>query len=537
MRIGLAQINVTLGDFESNANKIIEYCETAKQRKCDLVLFPECTIFGYHPFDLLEREDVVRQQEKYLKKILKNLPKGLSAIVGLITVNENKKGRPFFNTAALLQKGKKPKYFHKNLLPTGDVFDEARFIEPGDVTENIFTFGKYKILMTICEDIWAWPDEKGRSPYKKNPLENLKKKKIDLVLNMSASPYHTKKLELRQKMMSSTARFFKAPAVYVNIVGAQDEIIFDGQSFVVSEKGKIIGNCAPFAEDLNIFDLKTKEVGTRPYITNEAEELRQSLVLGIQDFTKKTGLGKVHLGLSGGIDSAVVAALAVDALGPNKVVGFGLPGPYNDPRSLKIARELAQNLGIKFETVEITNTFENIKKTLDPVLKLGALSAVHENIQARIRGLFLMSYSNQENSLLLATGNKSEYSVGYSTLYGDMCGGLAPIADLTKEQVYKIAKHYNLEREVIPSWIITRPPSAELRPDQKDQDSLPPYDQLDAAVVNIVEKCKPANSKIEQWFEGALFKTEFKRWQAPPILKVSSHAFGRGRRYPIVNKA
>ncbi|MGE0632763.1 MAG: NAD+ synthase [Pseudobdellovibrionaceae bacterium] len=537
MRIALAQINSTLGDFENNSKKIIEYCERAKEKNCSLVLFPECALFGYHPFDLLERQYVVFEQEKHLKQIEKKLPTGISAIVGLITVNKSKKGRPFYNSAALLQKGKKTRFFHKNLLPTGDVFDEARFIEPGDVTKNIFKLGKYKILMTICEDIWAWPNSKGRSPYKENPLAKMKKQKIDLVLNMSASPHFIGKLKQRKRVVSVTAKFFKAPTVYVNLVGAQDELIFDGQSFVVSEKGKVIGNCAAFMEDLNILDLLTSESGRRPDIETDAEELRQALVLGIQDFTQKTGLGKVHLGLSGGIDSAVVAALAVDALGPNKVVGFGLPGPYNDPRSLDIAKKLADNLGINFHKVSISETFENLKNTLDSVFTLGPASHVHENLQARIRGIILMAYSNKENSLLLATGNKSEYSTGYSTLYGDMCGGLAPIADLTKKQVYLLAEHYNRDRELIPKWIITRPPSAELRPDQKDQDTLPPYDDLDAAVIKIVENFAPAKTATEKWLVEAVFKTEFKRWQAPPILKVSAHAFGRGRRYPVVNKA
>lgn len=537
MRIGIAQINVTLGDFESNSKKIIEYCQKAEQRKCQLVVFPECTLFGYHPFDLLERKNVVENQLKHLNRISRQLPKNISALVGVVTINEKKKGRPFYNSAALLQKGKKPRFFHKTLLPTGDVFDETRFIEAGDVTKNIFSFGGKKILMTICEDIWAWPDEKGRSPYKQNPLEKLKGKKIDLILNMSASPYFKGKFDLRKKMVQATSRFLKAPMIYVNLVGAQDEIIFDGSSFVVSKKGEIIGRCAAFADDLNVFDLKNLESGSRPKITEGVEELRQALVLGIRDFVEKTGIGKVHLGLSGGIDSALVACLAVDALGPRQVVGFGLPGPYNDPRSLKIAEKLAKNLGIKFQSIEITDTFKNLSQLIDTSLNITKPSLVHENIQARIRGLLLMSYSNHAGSLLLSTSNKTEYSVGYATMYGDMCGGLAPIGDLTKQQVYALSKHYNVEREVIPDWIITRAPSAELRENQKDQDSLPPYDELDQAVVRVVEECMPTKGTTEKWLVQALFKTEFKRWQAPPILKISSHAFGRGRRYPIVNKA
>lgn len=537
MRIALAQINPTVADFEINKEKILQFIDQAFQRKCEMVVFPECALFGYHPFDLLERSDLLQAEEKALKEIHKAVPKGMAVVLGLLTKNANKKGKPYFNSATLLVKGQKPQYFHKQLLPTGDVFDEARFIEAGDLTKNVFSWKGKKFLLTICEDIWAWPDSKGRSIYSKNPLEKVKKQKIDLVINISASPYFVGKAKLREFYVKKTANYFKAPMVYVNVSGAQDEIIFDGGSFAVDKRGKKILSCLKFEEDINVLELETLKVWNKiPAITLE-EELRRALVLGIRDFCNKTGLRKVHLGLSGGIDSAVAVALAVDALGPANVTGIALPGPFNSPKSYALAEQLAQNLGIDFFSVDITSMYEGVVKSLEKNMQLQGFSLVHENLQARLRGLTLMAYSNKENSLLLSTSNKSEYAAGYSTLYGDMCGGLAPLGDLTKEQVYMLAKLYNEQAEIIPQEIITRAPSAELRPNQKDQDSLPPYEDLDKSVIHLVERSGAMKTATDKWLLPVLLKTEFKRWQAPPILKVSSHSFGRGRRYPIAHKA
>lgn len=537
MRIALAQINPTVADFENNKEKILHFIEQAQQRKCEMVIFPECALFGYHPFDLLERSELLRAEEKALKEIHKALPKGMAVILGLLTKNGNKKGKPYFNSAAFLVKGQKPQYFHKQLLPTGDVFDEARFIEAGDLTKNFFTWQGKKFFLTICEDIWAWPDAKGNSVYAKNPLEKVKKQKVDLVINISASPYFVGKSKLREYCVKKTASHFKAPMVYVNVSGAQDEIIFDGGSFAVDKQGKIILSCLKFEEDINVLELDTLEVWNKNPILSAEEELRRALVLGIKDFCAKTGLKKIHLGLSGGIDSAVAVALAVDALGPGNVVGLALPGPFNSPKSFSLAEELAKNLGIEFLSVDITSMYEEVVRALEKDMKLQGFSLVHENLQARLRGLTLMAYSNKENSLLITTSNKSEYAAGYSTLYGDMCGGLAPLGDLTKEQVYSLANLYNEQTEIIPEEIISRAPSAELRPGQKDQDTLPPYEDLDKSVVHLVEKSGVAKNPTDKWLLPALLKTEFKRWQAPPILKVSSHSFGRGRRYPIAHRA
>lgn len=537
MRISVAQINTSLGDFAGNTSKIIQYIEQSAARKAQLIVFPECTIFGYHPFDLLERTEVVDAQIKQIARIQKSIPEGVHVLVGLITRNPSKLGRPYFNSACLLTKKGKPRFFHKTLLPTGDVFDEARFIENGDMKNNYFSIGKKRFFLSICEDIWAWPNEKGLSSYKENPIAKLKTKKVDLVINMSASPFFVGKMKQRHYVTQKTAQKFKAPLLYVNLVGAQDEIIFDGGSFVINPKGKVLMNCHQFVEDQNTFDLDTFQSWSPVEKLSNIEQLRQALVLGIRDFCAKTNLSNAHLGLSGGIDSAVVACLLVDALGPNKVSALGLPGPFSDKLSLELATKLAKNLKIKITEVSISEMYKNIFPQIQSALSLPEFGIVNENLQARLRGMVLMAHANHTNSLLVTTGNKSEYATGYATMYGDMCGGLAPIADLTKQQVYELAKLYNDSIELIPEAIISRAPTAELRPNQKDQDSLPAYDLLDQAVVNIVELGKPAKTATEKWLLPILMKTEFKRWQAPPVLKVSKHSFGRGRRFPIAIKA
>ncbi|MES3039247.1 MAG: NAD+ synthase [Bdellovibrionota bacterium] len=536
MRIALAQINPTLADFSANSKKIIEYTQKAADRRANLVVFPECALFGYHPFDLLERSDLIDEQLKYVSEIQKKIPAGISILFGLITRNKAKKGRPYYNSAALLTKGKPVKYFHKSLLPTGDVFDEARFIEPGKMEKNFFTLGGKKFFVTICEDIWAWPDEEGISPYAKNPITDIKYRP-DLVINLSASPFFCGKMELRKRMTTKTAKHFKAPMMYVNLVGAQDEVIYDGGSFVVTPNGKTLFHSQFFQEDLNVFDIKTNESWHDAQVPTNTELLRQALVLGIRDFCEKTGLQKIHLGLSGGIDSAVAVCLAVDAVGPAKVAGIALPGPFSASQSYSLAEELAKNLKIKFMSLEIKDSYKTVLAELEKGFNVEGFSVLNENLQARLRGIILMAYANKENSLLFNTGNKSEMATGYSTLYGDMCGGLAPLGDLTKHQIYELAEYYNATAEIIPKGIITRPPTAELRANQKDQDSLPPYDKLDSAVEHLIEKAKPVRNKTDQWVLEKISVTEFKRWQAPPILKVSPHSFGRGRRWPIAHKA
>ena len=542
MRLAVAQINTVLGDFAGNRKKIVEYIHQAHQQSCDLVVFPEATLFGYHPFDLLEQRNMVSRQMKELQTLQTKIPAGISVLVGLFTPNSNKKGRPYFNSVALLKKSARPVFFHKQLLPTGDVFDEARFIESGVLKRNHFSVRSggrtYKGFLTICEDIWAWPEKNGSSQYPNNPLTEVKGK-FDFVINMSASPFYPGKLKRREELVHATAKTLKAPMVYCNLVGGQDEIIFDGASFALLPNGKKVLQCDKFKEDFRILDLskKNKISDVKSKSTSVAHEIREALVLGLRDFCHKTGLQKVHLGLSGGVDSALVACLAVESLGSENVQALYLPGPYSSDLSEKLAHQLAHAIGIKIRNVPVTPVFESLQKTLIQQLQWGPFGVADENIQARLRGLILMALSNSENSMLLTTGNKSEYATGYSTLYGDMCGGLAPIADLTKKQVYSVSRTYNEAKKVIPDEILSRAPTAELRPNQKDQDSLPEYSVLDKAVERIVEDCEPARNETEKWLTQVLARTEFKRWQAAPILKVSRHSFGRGRRYPIAFKA
>ena len=613
MKIAVAQINPRLGDFKYNARLLLEGAERAARNKCDLVVYPECSLFGYPPFDLLERREIVEEQMKVLGELRKQWPQNLKGLVGVFTPNNSKKGRPYFNSIALVEKKtsqeKKIRFFHKQLLPTGDVFDEARFCESGDLTKNYFQIRGHRFFLTICEDIWAWPDSEGRSPYKCNPLETMKiRKKVDLVINLSASPYWPHKIQRRKELVTQTAKKFAAPALYCNLVGGQDELIFDGQSFAISPRGEVLFQLPAFTSKFAVFEIqRTKgktvlipieenlseqiasrissrgfslpefssdethptkiERGVSPVLVSSAAlrlkrensksggtrrspgsgnrpgskfsisdlmEIKNALVLGIQDFCSKNNLPKVHLGLSGGIDSAVVACLAVEALGPKQVSGLILPGPFSAPQSEKWALELARKLSISAETISIRESYQSLKEKLDSSLKLKSFSLVHENLQARLRGMILMAYSNANHSCLLNTSNKTELATGYSTLYGDLCGGLSPIGDLTKTQVYGLAGLY---ADVISEEIVSRPPTAELRENQKDQDSLPPYSELDAAVERIVTYDLPAKSKLDHWLLGVLAGSEFKRWQAPPILKVSPRSFGGGRRWPISSPA
>lgn len=540
MRIALAQIDAFLGDFEGNAEKILNFTKRARERRCDLVVFPEAALFGYHPVDLLERPSIVEAQERAMREVHKRLPKGIAILVGAIVRNTSRGGKGYWNAAVLLQKGQKPKIFPKTLLPTYDVFDESRHIEPGDVSRNIFRFKGKRILVTVCEDIWAWPrkDNPFFSTYGRNPLREVKRGGVDLVVNLSASPFTHSKLKNRRLVVASTAKHFKTPVVYVNMVGGQDELIFDGGSFVADARGRVLGQCVRFAEDLNVFDVNDGKVAGLSDVDDQTPETtRRALVLGLRDFVRKTGFKKVHFGLSGGIDSALVACLAVDALGPDAVTAVALPGPFSADVSLSAAREMAERLGVRFLEMPISSLYDEAVRDLDRALGKSDFGLMHENIQARLRGLLLMGLSNREGSLLLGTSNKSELAVGYSTLYGDMIGALMPIGDLLKTEVYALARHYNSEHELIPSIIIDRAPSAELRANQKDQDSLPPYEELDAAVRRLAVGFAPARTDVERRVLEMMFKSEFKRWQSPPVLKVSDHAFGRGRRFPVAHRA
>ncbi|MCB0342816.1 MAG: NAD+ synthase [Pseudobdellovibrionaceae bacterium] len=539
MRVALAQMNSTLGDFAGNRDKMLSLCHKAILDECDLIVFPEASLFGYHPVDLLERPSIVKEQLKELKAFQQKMPKGLVALVGAITINPKQDGKPYFNSAVLMERGKKPKVFAKQLLPTYDVFDEGRHIEPGALKNNIFRFKGHKVLVTVCEDIWAWPLKKHHgSNYAKNPIKEMRSRDVDLVINLSASPFTDKKLKSRRFVTKKTAEHLKAPLIYVNLVGAQDEIIFDGGSFVTEPKGGVSLQLPRFEESYAVYDTKLKTQSHLHKVDSNVNELRRkAIVLGIKDFAAKVGLQKAHLGLSGGIDSAVVACLAAEALGPENVTAVAMPGPYSTGESLRLAKELADNLKMKIFEVGIDHSYKNILGDLKNWMPTDSITVAHENLQARLRMVVLMSFSNVHGSLLLNTSNKSEMATGYSTLYGDMSGGLSPIGDLLKTEVYELARYYNQLGSFIPESIISRPPSAELRPNQTDQDSLPPYSELDPAVEKLVENYRSPKSTLDHRVLQLMMKSEFKRWQAPPILKVSDHAFGRGRRLPLAHKA
>jgi NAD+ synthase (glutamine-hydrolysing) len=530
MRIALAQMNSCLGDFRGNADKIIEMSQNAKEKRCDLILFPEMNLFGYHPCDLLERPGVYEKQKEALDDLVLQMPEDIYCLIGAVTENKGR-GKNYFNSALLIHNHKIIKSFHKELLPVYDVFDDSRHFASGRIEDNRFEIKGQRVQVLICEDMWGWDPL-----HASNPIETMDPQEVDLVLNLSASPFTHKKRFQRKEMARKTVRSLQAPLIYVNMVGGQDELIYDGGSFSMSEKGDVLAQSAYFIEDINIVDLNDRVGGLRQEPESSTSHLHQALVLGIRDFVGKIGFKRAHLGLSGGIDSAVVACLVADAIGPQNVTCMGMPSRFNQSMSLDLARDLAKNLGCAFFNLPIQEAYEQVIQSYEQCFGPKEFSLVHENVQARLRGLFLMAYCNEHQSLLVTTGNKSEYATGYSTLYGDMCGGLAPIADLLKSQVYELANHYNKQQELIPEMIITRPPSAELRPNQKDNDSLPDYDELDRSVEKLVEQRFEAESDIDEWVLERLYVSEFKRWQAPPILKISDHAFGQGRRMPIAHK-
>lgn len=531
MRVALAQMNPCLGDFDANFQKIVSMAKEAKDKEADLVVFPELAILGYHPFDLMERPSVIENQQEAIAELVKALPKDLHCLVGAVTLNHSK-GKPYFNSALLIHNGKIEKVFSKELLPVYDVFDDSRHFSPGDISNNSFFMKDKRVQVLICEDMWGWDDL-----HERNPILELKPEKVDLVVNLSASPFTLSKRHNRLKHAASTAKALTAPLVYVNMVGAQDELIYDGGSFAIDESGQKLASNAYFVEDLNWVDFNENKGGVRQAPDADIEYLHQALVTGVRDFVNKIGFKKAHIGLSGGIDSALVACLIADAIGPQNLTTIALPSKFNSEESLSLARDLANNLGCEFHELPIQDSFDQLIKSYETCFGVKDFSVLHENLQSRIRGDFLMAYSNETGSMLVTTGNKSEYATGYATLYGDMCGGLAPIGDLLKNQVYELCRYYNKERELIPNRIIERPPSAELKHDQKDSDTLPEYDLLDDSVERLVSQTQIANSEVDHWVLKKLYLSEFKRWQSPPILKVSEHSFGRGRRMPIAHKA
>lgn len=550
MKIAIAQINTTIGDFDGNAAKIIKYIKWAERGGADIVVFPEMATTGYPPRDLLEKPYFVRKNLECLSRIAGECKK-ISAIVGYVSINKSKVGKGLFNSAAVLSFGRIRFVQNKALLPTYDVFDEARHFEPGTV-HKIFKIAGTKVGITICEDVWNKASLEGRRLYSYDPVKNLARAGAKIIINISASPFWLGKGSVRQSLISTAARKYRLPFVYVNMVGGNDELVFDGRSMAVNAKGKICWEAKPFAEDAHIVDTDDLKPAARNN-TIDMGDLYQALVLGLGDYARKCGFKKAIIGLSGGIDSAVVASLAALALGAENVIGIAMPSPYSSSESVTDARELAKSLGITFKEIGITDIYNsylglsifnsNTQTPFDSAQgRLKHLDTSVENIQARIRGNILMAMSNKTGALVLSTGNKSELAVGYCTLYGDMAGGLAVISDVPKTAVYELARYINKEHgDVIPRSSLTKAPSAELRPGQKDTDSLPPYNILDKILKLYIEDQISLSDIVKKGFDKSLVSdiirridlSEYKRRQAPPGLKVTSKAFGVGRRQPI----
>ena len=540
MRIALAQINPTVGDFGGNSAKIIDYALRAKSAGVDLVLFPELSVCGYPPRDLVERPWFVERNRQAAEEIASGT-KGIAVICGLVTPAKAATGKSVLNSAALLRDGKIAAIQSKRLLPTYDVFDEVRNFAPAD-RQGIIPFDGTPLALTICEDAWNDKNFWDRRLYGIDPVEDLIAAGGRILLNISASPFYLHKRELRRDMLSAIAKHYRVPVAMVNQVGGNDSLVFDGSSLALGPNGEVIAQAKSFEEDLICFDSETLQGDIHDRDDGVESSAYAALVLGTRDYVRKCGFKKVVLGLSGGIDSALTAAIAVDALGKENVIGVGMPGPYSSPGSIDDSAVLAKNLGIRFELIPIGDIFRTYLQSMEPVFADLPSDVTEENIQARIRGSLLMAMSNKFGALVLTTGNKSEIGVGYCTLYGDMCGGLAVISDVPKTLVYLLARYVNSREPVIPESTLEKPPSAELRPDQKDSDSLPPYDVLDTILEAYVEENQPPEEIATRYaLDPALVRkvatmvdrSEYKRQQAAPGLKISPKAFGFGRRYPI----
>lgn len=543
MKIALAQLNYHIGNFEENEQKIIRSVLAAKEQKADLVVFAELAISGYPPRDFLEFEDFIDRCLASVERIAKHCV-GIAAIVGSPTKNPEIKGKDLFNSAFFLADGKVFSKHHKTLLPNYDIFDEYRYFEPNSVYQTIKYKGK-RIALTICEDLWNIGDD---LLYRSNPMDELFKQDPDAIINIAASPFHYDQAKRRKEKLLENVSKYKLPLFYVNHVGAQTELIFDGGSLVINSIGKIVSELKYFEEDIKIFDVdeveKSVSDSNNENTSTKIELIQDALILGIKNYFKKFGFSKAILGLSGGIDSAVTMVLAARALGPENVHAILLPSHFSSDHSIKDAEELAKNLGSPYEIIPIQEAYQIMHHSLKPIFKDLPFNLAEENIQARIRGVILMALSNKFGYILLNTSNKSEAAVGYGTLYGDMNGGLSVLGDVYKTEVFELARFINREGEVIPENTIVKPPSAELRPDQFDSDSLPAYEILDEILFQYIEQRKGPNELIKMGFDEAMVKrvlklvntNEYKRYQTPPTLRVSPKAFGMGRRMPIVAK-
>jgi NAD+ synthase (glutamine-hydrolysing) len=550
VKIALAQINPTVGDFTGNISKILEFSARAAELKADLVVFPELSVCGYPPADLLEKKDFVARAEAGVEEIAAwTAERGRPAVLcGSVMKTDSPVGKQARNVAVLLAGGKLSFVQQKMLLPFYDVFDEQRYFEPA-AKQTLTQVGGQELAITICEDAWNdkgfWP----RQLYSVDPVDEQMRQwscgsQRRVILNISASPYWQGKRVVRRNMLAALAKSHSAILVMVNQVGGNDSLVFDGSSIVLGPKGELVAQAAAFREDLVVIDTES-ELEAEDVASDDVAETWDALVLGTRDYVRKCGFSRVLVGLSGGIDSALVAAIAVDALGAENVVGVGMPSEYSSLGSIEDAKALAKNLGIRFEMLPIHDVFASYKEVLQPLFAGTPFGLAEENLQSRIRGGLLMALSNKFGSLVLTTGNKSEMSVGYCTLYGDMVGALAVIGDVIKTRVYQLSHYANREREAIPRATIEKPPSAELRPEQRDTDSLPPYDVLDPILEAYVERYRSADQIAEeQGVDISLVRqviqlverSEYKRQQAAPVLKVTQKSFGMGRRFPIAVK-
>jgi len=539
MRIGFLQINPTVGALEANARRLAEGYARLVSAGAELVVSPELAVTGYPPRDLVMKSAFVPRALECLDGLAAEVGE-VPMLVGYVDRNDSGHGAPFLNAAAILQGGKRTGRVVKSRLPTYDVFDEARYFEPARETQPVLLAGR-RCGITICEDIWT-DEYLPRNLYRVDPAESLRAAGAEIIVNLSASPYHLGKPALRARMISETAQRIGLPVAYCNALGGNDQLVFDGHSLLVGADGELRRVLPGFEECEEVVDLAapSQEVAEM----RDCEELHAALVLGLRDYARKCGFRSVLLGLSGGIDSALVAALAAEALGADQVTGVLMPGPYSSLHSVEDARQLGERMGIRTMSVPITGLYESALEALDPVFEGKPRDTTEENLQARLRGLTLMALSNKFGHLLLTTGNKSELAVGYCTIYGDMNGGLAVISDVPKTRVYDLARWINRDAEIIPWNTIEKPPSAELRPDQTDQDSLPPYEVLDAILEQLIEKHASSAEIVKSGFDAELVArivrlvdgNEWKRHQAAPGIRVTSKAFGIGRRMPIAQQ-
>jgi NAD+ synthase (glutamine-hydrolysing) len=544
VKIALGQVNPTVGDFVGNSAKIVDFSLRAQAAGAGLILFPELSVCGYPPRDLVERPSFVARNRETVEHIAAEVP-GIAIVCGLVTPANSNTGKSVMNSAALLREGKIALLQSKMLLPTYDVFDEMRNFAPAKGQE-LFSMCGNRMALTICEDAWNdklfWP----KRLYTVDPVEALIQAGGNFVLNISASPFWIGKREFRRDMLASIARRHKVPVVMVNQIGGNDSLVFDGSSLVLNRDGEVIAQGRSFEEDLIYFDSATLTGDIHEQVDGDEASVYAALVLGTRDYMHKCGFQKAIVGLSGGIDSALTAVIAADAVGPENVIGVGMPGPYSSQGSIDDARALAGNLRIRFELLSINPAYQAYRETLRPVFSGTKEDITEENIQSRARGTLLMALSNKFGAIVLSTGNKSELGVGYCTLYGDMVGGLAVISDVPKTLVYRLAHHVNSRHPLIPRASLEKPPSAELRPDQKDSDSLPPYEILDPILEDYVEDSHTAEQiaadhgfdiEIVRRVMRMVDRAEYKRQQAAPGIKISPKAFGYGRRFPIAAKS